>query len=139
MEGQAYIRRDTCCREICKIIVNKNMTKTKFRSEIIKKIRAKSILNHPFYVKWSQGRLSVEELRVYAKQYYKFVEHFPRFVSSVHSNCVEPEIRKVIMKNLADEEGFKTNVPNHPQLWINFCNALGIDGDSISKSETVPE
>jgi len=115
------------------------MTKTKFRSEIIKKIQAKSILNHPFYVKWSQGRLSVEELRVYAKQYYKFVEHFPRFVSSVHSNCAEPEIRKVIMENLADEEGFKTNVSNHPQLWINFCKALGADRNLILETEAVPE
>lgn len=76
----------------------------------------KSILKHPFYQKWNEGKLSVAELREYAKQYYHFVKHFPMFVSSVHSNCPNPEVRKMLVENVADEEGFKTGVADHPSF-----------------------
>ncbi|RIK49487.1 MAG: dehydrogenase, partial [Ignavibacteriae bacterium] len=65
-------------------------------------IAEKSLLQHPFYRKWSEGKLTVTELREYAKQYYYFVKHFPRFVSCVHSNCEDIEVRRMLMQNLSD-------------------------------------
>jgi pyrroloquinoline-quinone synthase len=115
------------------------MKREKFRNKIIELIESKSVLKHPFYLKWNEGSLCMDELQEYAKQYHKFVEHFPMFVSSVHSNCSEPEVRKLVMENLADEEGFKTGVPEHPELWINFCRALGVDRDSVLKTDSVQE
>jgi pyrroloquinoline-quinone synthase len=115
------------------------MNREKFRQEIIKSIETKSILKHPFYVKWNEGKLTMDELRKYAKQYYKFVENFPMFVSSVHSNCNDRKVRKLMMENLADEEGFKSDVLNHPELWINFCKALDVSQNSVLNAEPVNE
>ena len=65
------------------------------------------------------------ELQEYAKQYYHFVKHFPMFVSSVHSNCSDPEVRRMLVENIADEDGYKTGISDHPTLWMNFANSLG--------------
>lgn len=116
------------------------LTKEKFSEKISETIGGQNILNHPFYQKWNEGKLSLDELKNYAKQYYSFVEHFPMFVSSVHSNCTDPEVRTMILENLADEEGYKTNVSDHPTLWLNFCKSLGLDESEVLNNRmVVPE
>jgi pyrroloquinoline-quinone synthase len=107
------------------------LTKEKFSEAISNTISENNILNHPFYQKWNEGKLTIDELKNYAVQYYRFVENFPMFVSSVHSNCNDQIVRSMILENLADEEGFKTNVSNHPYLWLNFCKSLGLDENTV--------
>src|SRR5436190_21220964 len=113
------------------------LNQNQFTAEIEKILDEKSILKHPFYQKWNEGKLSLGELQEYSKQYYHFVKNFPMFVSAVHSNCPEPEIRKMLVENLADEEGYKTNVSDHPKLWLNFCEALGVSKDNAEN--TMPD
>ena len=84
------------------------LTKENFIEEVNSTINKKSLLDHPFYQKWNEGKLTQEELKEYAKQYYHFVKHFPRFVSCVHSNCDDVKTRQILLENLADEEGYKT-------------------------------
>lgn len=115
------------------------LTKKEFKHQIENTINEGSILNHPFYRKWNEGLLTHDKLRRYAKQYYRFVEHFPMFVSSVHSNCMDKEIRKIIIENLSDEEGYKCGTEDHPALWLKFCKALGLSDNEISKTETLTE
>jgi len=112
------------------------LTKEKFSEAIKKTIEEKSILNHPFYQKWNEGKLTKEELKNYAKQYYRFVEHFPMFVSSVHSYCTNPGVRTMILENLADEEGYKTNISDHPALWLNFCKELGLKNEEVTGNKS---
>jgi pyrroloquinoline-quinone synthase len=114
------------------------LNKTEFKERIAKAIDEKSILKHPFYQKWNEGKLSKEELAEYSKQYFHFVKHFPMFVSAVHSNCAEPAIRKMLLENLADEEGFKTNIPDHPSLWENFCSALDVKPEDLENTGINP-
>lgn len=91
-----------------------------------------NLLNHPFYLKWSEGTLTLEQLREYAKQYYQFVKHFPRLVSAVHSNCDDAATRAMLMQNLADEEGYKSEFKNHPALWMDFAIALGLTPEEVN-------
>jgi|SRR4030095_6285633 len=102
------------------------LTKEQLINELDKILEEKSILKHPFYQKWNEGKLTLNELAEYSKQYYHFVKNFPMFVSSVHSNCPDPEIRKMLVENIADEDGFKTGTSDHPALWMGFANALGV-------------
>ena len=41
-------------------------------------IAEKSLLKHPFYQDWQAGKLSREALQLYAAQYYRHVEAFPK-------------------------------------------------------------
>ncbi len=115
------------------------LSKEKFIEEVNSTIEKQSLLNHPFYQKWNEGKLSVEELREYAKQYYHFVKHFPRFVSCVHSNCDDVKTRQILLENLADEEGFKTGIEDHPRLWINFAESLGLTEAEVKSAEPLRE
>lgn len=116
------------------------LNKENFFETISNTINEKSILNHPFYKKWNEGSLTLDELKNYAKQYYLFVEHFPMFVSSVHSYCTDPQVRTMILENLADEEGYKTGIADHPALWLNFCKSLGLDTNKVvNNKEITPE
>jgi pyrroloquinoline-quinone synthase len=116
------------------------LNKEKFSETISKAINEKNILEHPFYQKWNEGKLTPDELKNYALQYYRFVEHFPMFVSSVHSYCTDPRVRNMILENLADEEGYKTGAADHPALWLNFCKSLGLNTDEVvNNNGIVPE
>lgn len=115
------------------------LTKEKFIEEVNSAIESKSLLKHPFYQKWNEGKLTISELQEYAKQYYHFVKHFPRFVSCVHSNCDDVDTRKVLLENLADEEGFKTGIEDHPRLWLNFTESLGLNEEEVKNAKPIRE
>lgn len=109
-------------------------------SELIKKldqiIAEKNLLKHPFYQLWSKGELSLEALRNYAKQYYHLVNAFPTLISGVHCNCPELKSRQQLLSNLMDEE---LGEKNHPELWLRFCDGLGMRREEVLDEKAVPE
>ena len=44
------------------------LNQNQFTAEIEKILDEKSILKHPFYQKWNEGKLSLGELQEYSKQ-----------------------------------------------------------------------
>src|SRR5437016_11258329 len=86
------------------------------------KIEAKHLLKHPFYVAWSAGELSLDDLRAYARQYFSHVRAFPAYLSEMHTRCEDLDSRRSIAANLADEEATS---PTHPELWLDFAAGLG--------------
>jgi len=86
-------------------------------------IAEKHLLKHPFYLAWTRGELSKEALTDYAKQYYHHVAAFPTYLSAVHAKCDDQAARKQILSNLIDEEA---GSPNHPELWLQFAEGLGL-------------
>ncbi len=99
-------------------------------------IAEKHLLKHPFYLAWARGELSKEALMDYAKQYYHHVAAFPTYLSAVHAKCDDQSTRKQILSNLIDEEA---GSPNHPELWKQFANALGVDDVDLEKTEKQSE
>ena len=94
-------------------------------------ISRRSLLSHPFYQDWRAGKLTLDDLRLYAGQYYHFEASFPRFLSAVHSRCTDPAVRQSILNNLWDEEHGEGN---HRALWLGFCSGLG-----MGRHEVVPD
>src|SRR5579862_3695251 len=95
-----------------------------------------SLLKHRFYQAWSNGELRIEQLQIYAAQYYHQVKSFPRFISRVHTACPEIEARKVLLENLVDEEIHGTD---HPSLWIQFAQGLGVSKQVVLDEVALPE
>jgi pyrroloquinoline-quinone synthase len=89
------------------------------------KISERAMLKHPFYQAWTEGRLPIESLRAYARQYFHHVEAFPRAVSAVHSNCPDRQARRMLAENLAEEEGIHAGKQDHASLWLMFAAGLG--------------
>ncbi len=99
-----------------------------FIEELRASIASKNLLNHGFYQLWSAGELTQEILADYAKQYYKHVEAFPRYISLIHGQCSDIEDRQILLENLIEEE---RGTENHPKLWRDFASELGVEKNEI--------
>ena len=119
-------------------------TNIKLKQEINAIISAKHLLKHPFYVAWTDGKLTKELLRHYAEQYFYNVLAEPTYLSAVHfntphvhseSNSGDISVRQEVLKNLIDEEHGDNN---HPALWKKFAFALGANDKSLANAAALP-
>lgn len=115
------------------------MTSTQ-QSDIIHDVDAtvdrRHMLKHPFYTAWTQGKLTRDQLREYAKQYWHHILAEPQYVSAAHSQCPDMSDRQELLENLIEEE---RGPVNHPELWLRFAEALGLSRDEVIGSKPLPE
>ena len=95
------------------------------------KVASSAMLDHPFYQAWTEGRLPLDTLRAYSRQYFHHVEAFPRAVSAVHSSCPDRDGRRMLAENLAEEEGIEAGKQDHASLWLMFACGLGESEDAV--------
>ena len=95
------------------------------------RVARQHLLQHPFYQAWSRGELTMDALRDYATQYYHHVAAFPTYLSAVHAQTDNAEVRRHILSNLMDEEA---GSPNHPELWLEFAESLGLERHEVKNS-----
>ena len=103
------------------------------------KVAAKAMLSHSFYQAWTEGRLPLDSLRAYARQYFHHVEAFPRAVSAVHSACPDSDGRRMLAENLAEEEGIEAGKQAHAALWLMFACGLGESEAGVRAQQLNPE
>ena len=99
------------------------------------KVAERAMLSHPFYQAWTEGRLPLDTLRAYARQYFHHVEAFPSAVSAVHSACPDRNGRQMLAENLAEEEGLVTGKQDHAGLWLMFAAGIGESEDAVRAQE----
>ena len=92
------------------------------------RIRSRHLLNHTFYQRWTDGTLTRGELQEYARQYWHYALAFPTFISAMHAQCDDIETRQLLLENLVEEE---RGSENHPELWLRFCESLGLDRNEV--------
>jgi pyrroloquinoline-quinone synthase len=108
-------------------------------SHIDSKVAERAMLKHPFYRAWTEGRLPIDTLRDYARQYFHHVEAFPRAVSAVHSACPDRDGRRMLAENLAEEEGLEAGKQDHASLWLMFACGLGEEEAAVRAQPLNPE
>ena len=112
------------------------MNNLSFIKNIDKKIDDLHLLKHPFYEAWNAGKLGVNTIQEYAAQYFNHVKAFPRYLSSIHTNCDDIKTRQVILENLVDEE---MGDENHPELWMRFAEGTGITRKEVISKKMIME
>ncbi len=93
-----------------------------------------SLLKHPFYQAWVEGRLSRETLQDYARQYSHHVEAFPRYLQNALALCRDEETRAILAENLAEEDGSAYGT-SHPELWLRFAEGLGVTRGEVETAQ----
>ena len=114
------------------------MTELNVSSLIDSKVAERAMLKHPFYQAWTEGRLPLDTLRAYARQYFHHVEAFPRAVSAVHSACPDRDGRRMLAENLAEEEGIEAGKQDHASLWLMFAAGIG-EGEGAVRAQDLNE
>jgi pyrroloquinoline-quinone synthase len=110
------------------------MANTELLNKIDAAIAEKSLLKHPFYQDWQAGKLSRESLQLYAAQYYRHVEAFPKHLRVLAARTEGP-LRAIVQENLAEEEN---PAGSHPKLWRDFAAAVGVNEDDIAYCPSLP-
>lgn len=83
---------------------------------IDEEIEKYSLLKHPFYQMWSEGRLTIGDLQGYANEYFHLVKAVPDMVSNIALHINDKEI----IENLKEER-------EHIELWRRFAKGIGVD------------
>ena len=105
------------------------MNHAEFFQQLDARIAKYDLLCHPFYQAWTAGKLTRDDLREYAQDYYHHVEAFPTYLAELGLRLDEGELRNAILANLADEKGgediFGEPAPAHSELWLDFAEGMG--------------
>lgn len=114
---------------------------TAFVSLLEERIHKYDLLCHPFYKAWSAGKLTRDDLRAYAEDYYPHVEAFPGYLAQLGVRLEEGELRRAILANMTDEEGgedsFGEPERSHSELWLDFVEGMG--GSRLARRRPVGE
>ena len=86
-------------------------------------IEERSLLKHPFYQMWSDGKLSKESLAGYSKEYFQLVKAVPSFMSPIIDKSPE-SLQSELIENQQEEM-------DHVQPWIKFAGELGISEEEL--------
>ena len=92
------------------------------------RIAERHLLTHPFYQAWTAGTLPREALLDYAGQYYAFESNLPGFLRSLAARVESAAAREALLANARDEEHGPNN---HPELWLRFGEALGLERSQV--------
>ena len=87
-------------------------------------IKERHLLNHPFYQRWQKGKISMETLQEYSRQYYHYEKALPGFLTSALDHLPEGPAKTAVAKVLEDET---THPEPHTDLWLKFAAAIGAD------------
>jgi len=114
---------------------------TTFATRLEERIHKYDLLCHPFYKAWSAGKLTRDDLRAYAEDYYPHVEAFPGYLAQLGVRLEEGELRRAVLANMTDEEGgedsFGEPERSHSELWLDFVEGMG--GSRVSRRRPVGE
>ncbi len=82
------------------------------------------LLDHPYYLRWSKGDLTLEEIAGYAHQYRFFEEYLPNFLEKIIKQLPDCQAKSLLKQNLEDELG---HPEPHLEMFDKFAVAVGCD------------
>jgi len=94
-------------------------------------IRDQSLLQHPFYQMWSDGKLDKKSLAGYSKEYFQLVKAVPEFMLPIISQAPADQIKE-LKANMEEER-------EHIDLWKGFAQSLGISESELDEYEGLPK
>jgi pyrroloquinoline-quinone synthase len=116
------------------------MKNAEFWNRFEERVAPFKLLQHPFYQAWSMGELTREDLREYAAEYWHHVSAFPTYLSALHSRLPDGELRREVLRNLADEEGIDAaKARPHSDLWMDFAVGMGASRSDVESHAVQPE
>ena len=94
-------------------------------------IEERSLLKHPFYQTWSDGKLTRDALVGYSKEYYQLVKAVPIFMTQLLDYTPESMHNEL---DFNQQEEF-----SHIKLWERFASGLGVSRKELTNHEGLPK
>lgn len=105
--------------------------------DINQEIEQRSLLKHPFYKAWVEGKLTINHLKGYSKEYFQLVKSIPQFVQNIYDNRSLDNIKGEYYnsKYLANIKQIQKEENQHVSEWINFALGLGVSKKELIEYE----
>jgi len=87
-------------------------------------IEKQSLLKHPFYRMWSEGKLTSNHLQGYTKEYFQIVRQVPEYVRNIYGLTNDPSLEHELTQNIKEES-------DHIEAWMRFALSLGVSRDQL--------
>ena len=87
-------------------------------------IEKQSLLKHPFYRVWSEGKLTSNHLQGYTKEYFQIVRQVPEYVRNIYGLTNDPSLEHELTQNIKEES-------DHIEAWMRFALSLGVSRDQL--------
>ena len=87
-------------------------------------IEERSLLKHPFYQMWSDGKLMQESLAGYSKEYFQLVKAVPFFMTPIIEKAPDSVVSELIANQQEESD--------HVKPWINFAGELGVSENELT-------
>jgi pyrroloquinoline-quinone synthase len=114
-----------------------------FWHQLDARIAKYDLLCHPFYQAWTMGKLTHDDLRAYAADYYHHVAAFPEYLRAFEERLntkATEELAQAVAKNRADEEGIGSpDGRSHAELWLDFAEGMGANRTVVKGHRPVSE
>jgi pyrroloquinoline-quinone synthase len=115
-----------------------------FRDELTKfKMANHPFATHPFFADLEKGKVPKPVVHAWVKQFYPWLASVPVAMAERFANCSwEPSndrYRRMILDQLVEEAGDpKGKEPGHPELWLRFCEGLGLSRRDVQGAALLP-
>jgi pyrroloquinoline-quinone synthase len=116
----------------------------RFRDELTKyKMAHHPFKTHRFFADLEQGSVPAPVVHEWVKQFYPWLATVPIAMAERFANCSwEPKndpYRRMILDQLLEEAGDpKGKAPGHPELWLRFCEGLGLRRAEVQGAPLLP-
>lgn len=87
-------------------------------------IDRRSLLNHRFYILWKEGKLTLNHLSSYSKEYFQLVKAVPQLVHKIQRNLQNSDCGIDYLQSVKNTQAEEYQ---HIEPWINFAHHLGVE------------
>jgi pyrroloquinoline-quinone synthase len=87
-------------------------------------ISKKSLLNHQFYTLWREGKLTLNHLRGYSKEYFQLVKAVPELVNNIYNTLETHDVGNNYYKAIKQTQSEESD---HIEPWVKFALSLGLE------------
>ncbi len=115
-----------------------------FRDELTRyKMERHPFRTHPFFDALEHGEAPKPLVRAWVQQFYPWLASVPIAMAERYSNCpIDPAndpYRRLILDQLLEEAGDPHGkAPGHPELWLRFCEGLGVPREEVLRAPLLP-
>ncbi|HEX6513161.1 MAG TPA: iron-containing redox enzyme family protein [Chloroflexota bacterium] len=117
------------------------MTSREFVQQFKKDVRAhhKLRVNHPFVHAVREGRATMDQLREWARQDYKFRAAVPRIAMMRYLACSDPDFGAQLYEVVEEEtQGLSTGSAGHSDLFVRFASSIGVSERELEEAPLAP-
>ena len=105
-----------------------------FRKAMEDRIGGREHSTYPIVQNIYRGKASLEQIAYLGVLFYHFTKETPQVISTIHSRCPDPKVRRRIMDTLIDEDTeLRCGSASHPQLALDFATRFA----GMSEAEVI--